>query len=62
MREFLISYRYTTTVEDCECIFARNETEAWDKFNDMLDSGKIHPELDDFDMSDESIEEITEPD
>jgi len=62
MREFRISYKYTTTIEDCECICARNEAEAWHKFEDMLDSGKIHPELDDFDMSDESIEEITEPD
>lgn len=62
MREFLINYKYTTTLEDCECIFARNESEAWNKFNDLMDRGKIHPELDDFDMSDETIEEITEPD
>ena len=62
MREFLINYKYTATIEDCENICARNEAEAWHKFEDLLDKGKIHPELDDFDISDETIEEITEPD
>lgn len=62
MREFLISYKYTVTEEDCECIRAHTEAEAWDKFNDLIDKREIHPELDDLDISDESIVEITEPD